>query len=77
MLFRISNEDAKFWRKYIKDTDEFIKSGDLDGFMIEMDYAMAREGFTDDFQLLNDVGVLMQDSYDRIYDNNMDWKKED
>ena len=76
-MFKISDEDIKFWRKYVKDVDKFVKSGDLDGFMIEMDYAMAREGFTSDFELLNDVGMMMQDSYDRICDDNMDWKKED
>lgn len=76
-MFKISDEDIKFWRKYVKDVDVFVKSGDLDTFVIEMNYAMLREGFTDDFELLNDVGMLMQDSYDRICDDNMDWKKED
>ena len=29
------------------------------------------KGFTDDFQLLNDVGMLMQNSYNRICDDNI------
>ena len=66
-MFKISDEDIKFWGKYIENVDELVKSGDLDTFIIEMNYAMAREGFTDDLQFLNDVGKLMQDSYDKIY----------
>lgn len=67
LLKILSKEDCEFLIKHVDDAEKHIKDQNEDGLLIEIEYAILREGLRKD-GFYNDFGHQMQDIHDNIID---------
>ena len=66
----VNNEQISVLKTYL-DVDKYIKAGDLNGLLDELDDVITDVGFNKNYEL-NKKGLQLQKIFDQIYGQNLE-----
>lgn len=67
----ISREQIEFLKKYLDNIENMVEDDDLESVLDAIDSKIIIEGMTSDQEWLTPEGIILQNIYDDIYNNNI------